>query len=149
MVDRRTARVWEYTMAAIVGGAIIMLAPVAFLGRPATRSLIHPDRIVIMTIASALAMGWALVFATLSWRRFDEFAKEGSKFAWYWGGSIGLAATAPAYVFIGLGGLHWLWPSMPVGLPLLRAFVIGYCLPLFSQMIGFAVALALWRAARR
>ena len=32
--------------------------------------------------------------AALAFRRLDEFQQEAGKFAWYWGGSLGLAVSA-------------------------------------------------------
>ena len=109
-----------------------------------------PAWIVGFTLATALAIAWAVVFATLAFRRLDEIQRAASKFAWYWGGSIGLAASLPFYVFIYLGGLHWLDPvHFHLGAELAFAFRLGYGLAAGSLGLGMLVALGVWRITRQ
>jgi hypothetical protein len=94
-----------------------------------------------------------VVFATLAFRTQDEFTQEASKFAWYWGGAIGAAASAPAYTFIAFGGLRLLGftSTLPprAGLAALHAFQLGYLLLAVSLMLGFAGARFWWSLSRR
>jgi hypothetical protein len=102
------------------------------------------QRILGMTLVSLLAATWAVMFAVRLFRRQDEFGRAGSRFAWYWGGAFGLLATLPAYVFIGMGGLHWLNPQIPAGPELFRAFQLGYGLAVGGLAAGMMVAGGIW-----
>jgi hypothetical protein len=125
----------------------IVLAPLLIAHR---RGGSDPTWIVTVSLAVALAMAWAVAFAALAFNRLDEYQRAASKFAWYWGGSIGLAVSAPVYAFIGLGGLHWLDPArFHLGPELGFAFRLGYGLAAGSIALGFLVALAFWRVTRR
>jgi hypothetical protein len=134
--------------AAVIGAWAIILAPRFFA--PHLRGPPSPTWIMILSAATALAIAWALVFATLAFRRMDEFQQTASKFAWYWGGSIGLAASLPLFVFVYLGGLHWLDPArFHLGPDLALAFRLGYGLAVVSVGLGALIALAVWRIAKR
>ncbi len=47
---------------------------------------------VALMLALVLALG--LLGAVSYWRRLDEAAREAHKFAWYWGGSVGVELPA-------------------------------------------------------
>jgi len=148
MLERRQLITWAYVLAGVLGAWIIAAAPLIALGRPGP--VPTPTHIVVATLAAMAAIIWAVVFATLVFRRLDEFQQAASKFAWYWGGSIGLAASLPVYAFIAAGGLHWLDPAnFHLGGNLLRAFVIGYGLPVIFQLAGFLAARGWWQVAKR
>jgi hypothetical protein len=147
MTDARTSKVRRYAAMGVVGGALLMLLPLAIPGSHGPG--IRGDRILAWTAAVAAAMSWAFYFARLGFRASDEFRQEGMKFAWHWGAIGGLFLSAPIYTFIGLGGLHWLDPSLPVGADLSRAFVMGYCLAIFPQVLGFQAVLAWWGFSKR
>lgn len=151
MIERHDRRAWAYALIAVGGAFAIMLLPVLILGpgHPQRTVVIDPARIVLTTASTVLAVAWGSWFTWLSFRRFDEFLREGSKFAWYWGGLLGIAVSAPLYVFIGLGGLHWLDPTRPVGLELLRAFILGYCILLFPQALCFLGVYVWWKRTKR
>ncbi len=148
MLNQRSLSRWGYAAAGLVGGWAIVFAPLVVArhqhGAP------PPEWIVIITVAAALAMIWACLFATLAFRQLDEYQRAASKFAWYWGGSIGLAASLPVFMFIYMGGLHWLDPArFHLGAELAFAFRLGYGLAAVSVALGFFVALAVWRIAKR
>ena len=146
--ERRTLMRWVYGALGIVGAAAIAVAPRLFA--PGRHVAPDPVWIVTVTIAATLAMAWAIAFAVLAFRRLDEFQQTASKFAWYWGGSIGIAISLPIYVFVLLGGLHWLDPArFHLGADLAVAFRLGYGLAVASIGIGFLAALAFWRLTRR
>ena len=144
MTERGRVTLSTYLFAGILPAAAIMALPVLIFGVAHKGAPVPPARIVVTTLSATGAMVWILGFAVIAFRRMDEFFQAGSKFAWYWGGSLGLAATAPIYAFIGLGGLHWLFPStFHLGADLFRAFVIGYSLPVLGMTAGY------WRIAKR
>jgi hypothetical protein len=151
MIERHDRRAWAYGAAAVGGALAIMLLPVLILspGHHHGPIVINPTRVVLFTLAAILAVGWGGWFARLSFLHFDEFLQEGSKFAWYWGGQLGILVSAPLYVFIGTGGLHWLDPSRPVGHELGLAFVLGYCVLLFPQALCFLGVYAWWKRTKR
>jgi hypothetical protein len=150
MTERRGFWTPTYVLTGILPAIAILLLPGLFFGFQHRGPIVVPARIVATTIAVASAMVWNLAFAVRAFRRTDEYFQTGSKFAWYWGGSLGLAATAPVYAFIGLGGLHWLFPdSFHLGADLFRAFVIGYTLPVVGMATGSMIAYGVWRTARR
>jgi hypothetical protein len=134
--------------AGVVGAVAILEA--SQLVAPYHRGVFDPTRVVVLTIAAALAVVWSVPFTTLAFRRMDEFQRAASKFAWYWGGSLGLLASLPIFAFIYLGGLHWLDPTrFHLGAGLGFAFWLGYVLAAGSTGLGFLVALGVWRITRR
>ena len=149
MAARRTIVISGYVVAGLGGALAIMVGPLLVLGPAHAPRYRDPTRLIVMCAAVAIAMAWCVIFSWLTFRRQDEYEQAASKFGWYWGGLIGLGASAPVFAFIAWGGLHWLWPSIPVGRDLFRAIAIGYCLPVFMQVAGFLVAHAYWRATKR
>ena len=108
-----------------------------------------PARILVVTVGTSAMVAWWIVFALGIFKARDEYLQHAERHAWYWGGLIGLVASVPVFVFIGAGGLQWLWPEVPGGREVGRAFVTGYVLPTFMQVTG-ALAVGLWwRLARR
>src|ERR1700722_5816649 len=104
MMSERTLRSWGYLTAAVVGGSAIWIGPALLLAHPGALGLANEARLFLRVLAASLAMAWAVAFAALAYRAQDEFTREASKFAWYWGGAIGVGVSAPIYVFIALGG---------------------------------------------
>ena len=149
MIDRRSIPAWVYQIAGGGGAAAIILSPMLVFGRLHGHELFTPVQIVTTTLATTYAVAWGFVFAWLTFRRRDEFAQQGSKFAWYWGGMLGLLASGPIAMFISRGGLHWLMPTLPVGPELAHAFMLGYSLPVLLQAIGLLGGLYWWRVAKR
>jgi hypothetical protein len=148
MTQRRNLRGWGYLAAALLGGLAIMFAPAILVGRPVVHGLVYPPRLLIWTVAVGLAMIWASVFAILNFRGKDEFEQQASRVGWYWGGTLGLAASAPIYVFVAAGGLHWLWPAIPIGAGRAPPGGAGYCLPVLMQFAGFLAVRAWWRLSK-
>jgi len=148
MFDRRTLQVWKYILAAWVGSIAVMLAThVVFKTSAADYGT---ARVMITTLAVLAAIAWTFWMAALAFRRLDECQQEAGKFAWYWGGSTGIAFSVVGYVFIGEGGLHWLDPShFGLGKELFRAFRIGYLLGVGAPVLGFLAMRLWWQAAKR
>ncbi|HWF00495.1 MAG TPA: hypothetical protein VG248_11915 [Caulobacteraceae bacterium] len=149
MADRRQRAVWGYAATGGAGACAIFGLAYLIPHGPLEQG-VHPLFILGVTVVMGLAMAWVLVFSRKGFRRADEYAQQASKFSWYWGGTGGLLLSAPVYAFIALGGLHWLWPgSFHLGRDLLRAFMIGYGLPVVMQMAGFYAARGWWSLRRR
>ena len=145
---RRARLRWIYAGTGFVGAVAILYGAV-FLA-PHHPGAPDPQRITIMSLAGAVSVVWAMVFATLAFRQLDEYQRTASKFAWYWGGLVGLVVSVPIYIFILLGGLHWLDPArFHLGADLAMAFRLGYAVAIFPMLLGFLVALGVWRITRR
>ena len=93
-------------------------------------------------------VGWWGFWMARSFRAKDEYLRHVERASWFLGGLAGLMASVPIYVFIGLGGLHWLNPQTPVGPEASRAFALGYMLPMMMQVVGVLVV-ALWMRLHR
>jgi hypothetical protein len=137
---------WRYIGIGAVGALAIVVVPMSIFGPP---TYANPVRLVVMSLAAALAMAWNVVFQARAFLTMDEFAQNASKFAWYWGGTMGLAASLPIFAFAAWGGLHWLAPGIPAGTNILRALLVGYLLPVISQLGGFLIARAYWLKSKR
>jgi len=148
LIDQRSWGAWKFILAGWVGGWAIMSSPRLVLG--VTAADVGTARVLIPTATTAIGIAWTLWMATLAFRHIDEFQREAGKFAWYWGGAIGLALSAVGYVFIGQGGLHWLDPAhYGLGRELFRAFQYGYLLCIGFPMAGFLLARLFWEVSKR
>jgi len=143
MFERRNLRVVAYATLGLFGAIAILIVPLLAFG--------HADfpkplavRIVAVTVAAALAVTWGCVFAARAHFAMDEFQRQREISVWFWGGWMGVAASAPVYCFVAAGGLHLIDPAIPAGPHLLTAFVLGYVLPLAGAVTGVIVAL-IWR----
>lgn len=141
-MDQRRKRIWAYQGAAIAGGLAIMVLTLLFNPRTGFG-------LGAITAIAAVAIVWSLVLAWRAFAKMDEFMREGSKFAWYWGGLIGLSASAPVYAFVVLGGLQRLQGVPPLGRQAALSFGVGYALPVVAQLLGFWIALIVWRRRTR
>jgi hypothetical protein len=148
VVERRTLGAWKYIIAAWGGaGAIVYGARWVF---GLSNADVGTARVLIPTVATLVAIAWTFWMAAIAFRRLDEFQQEAGRFAWYWGGAMGIAASLVGFVFIGQGGLHWLDPAhFGLGNELFRAFRIGYLLGIGCPMVGFILVRLWWQAAKR
>ena len=139
----RQAR-WGWSAVAAAGALAITYGSVVLTG--GHQPHLEPSAILIRTTASLLAAVWAIVFVVKIWRGTDEFSREAQKFAWLWGGTIGLLISMPVYAFVRMGGIH-LFDANAHGLGM--AFSSGYLLAVMFQFIGFLVVLTVWRMTKR
>ncbi|HWD29624.1 MAG TPA: hypothetical protein VG387_20800 [Rhizomicrobium sp.] len=135
----RSHKVALFLALAIVGGVGIGLSTFFAVGH------LHDGapgmvRIVAGTLIVTFAMGWAVYFATRAHFAQDEFNREREIAASYWGGWLGIAASAPVFFFVAAGGLgHAAAPQI--------LFTAGYLLPTICAAIG-AVGARLWLRQR-
>lgn len=149
MADRRSWRIWGYALVGWLGAVVVMAGSVLIFG-PVRAGDIGTARVLLPTMAAAVAVGWAFVMAALAFRRMDEYQIAAGKFAWYWGGTAGLSVSAVAYVFIALGGLHWLDPlHFHLGRDLFRGFYVGYLVGIGFPLLGFLAVRLWWQVAKR
>jgi len=136
-------RIWRQRAIGLIGGLLFLAIPYIFLG-PSQPHMSAGVRLLGWTGSISLGIIWVLVFGVRTFVRADEYLRDFDKTAWLWGGVGGLAVSAPVFVFVMMGGLHWLAPARPFGPELGRAFALGYGLLVFSQLIGY-FAVAAWR----
>jgi hypothetical protein len=114
--------------------------------------LLRPDGGIMNAIVPALIL--ALVFVAVFfislkwWRTLDEAAQEAHKWAWWWGGSWGMAAG-----FIVIGGFYLLDRDAVVGSLLgdssTAIFYHGALAIVLAQTLGYALCWSLWWLSRR
>jgi ABC-type amino acid transport system permease subunit len=132
---------WGYRAVAIAPALAFAATVVLTRGYQA---LPAPDALVTRTAAATVILAWSIGWALFLWHRSDEFRHAAQKFAWFWGGLGGLMVSVPIFAFIGVGGLG----LVSGGLPVHRAFALGYRLAVMPQFIGLFVALIYWRKAK-
>lgn len=94
----------------------------------------------------AFVVGGAMVLTWRWWQMLDEVAREAHKFAWYWGGSAGMAIGGLVAILVDGGR---------IAAPLLDGptpsdgFVVGALMVMVAQLIGYMVAWAGWWWSRR
>lgn len=120
----------------LVGGIYAWLDQTDAMPGPLTAALILS---VLFGVMIAGTVWW--------WRRADEAVREAHKWAWYWGGSIGMAVGLGALLLAGAyGGDQPVPPDLSYGDVLLA----GAMLLLAPMLIGYGVAwLAWWLSKRR
>ncbi|NEX93016.1 hypothetical protein [Caulobacter sp. 17J65-9] len=101
-----------------------------------------------LALVAAGVAGLSLKYCVQWWRTVDEAAREAHKFAWYWGGSLGLGVAG------GLAIVLQRTPSTPLRdlAPLhgdAGLFATGVLACIVCQSVGYGVAWAGWWLARR
>ncbi|MBU1324457.1 MAG: hypothetical protein KJ676_04380 [Alphaproteobacteria bacterium] len=115
----------------VVGGLSALID--AFGGAAA-----DPLRIALLAL-SIMAVVWVCV---AWWRDADEAVREAHKWAWYWGGSTGMACVILLFALS-------TWEVIDVTLPPLGngpgdLIMTGVALTVGAQGIGYVVAWAAW-----
>lgn len=149
------ARRWLNLAVGIIGYVGLVLVSVWLIWGPGKASLDQGGRIMLTVLAYVIGIVWALFFAVRAFQAGDEFVQQRSRVAWYWGGLFGLAASAPVFIFIRLGGLTliqntpYLHLTPAEGQTRVIIFTTGYMLAIVPQFIGFAIASAWWKWSKR
>ncbi len=115
-------------------------------------ALLRPEDGIMSALVPGLIL--ALVFVAVFlislkwWRTLDEAAQEAHKWAWWWGGSWGMAAG-----FIVIGALYLLDRDDAVGGLLGNSpsaiFYHGAMAIVLAQTLGYALCWSLWWLSRR
>ena len=134
---------WAYLIAGFVPMIVLL-----FVGE------MMPKQVTMILLG--VAMVWAMVLIFYHWKRLDEAARTAHRWAWYWGGSMGLGA---AMVF---AAASLVWPEMQsVFSSMAHALegpkltteqsylFLGVALTGFAQGIGFLGAWIYWWLAKR
>ncbi len=81
------------------------------------------------------------------WRRADEAVREAHKWAWYWGGSVGMCVGLGAVMLANIYGRD---APIPDGMSMADVLSVGAMITLAPMLIGYLVAwIAWWFAMRR
>jgi len=124
----------------ILGIYAAMIA--AILGFRAAGVSLGGDVRLGIAIAAAAPAGW---FILTYWRAIDEAAREAQKWAWFWGGSIGL----------GLGLIAIMWQpdrvieALGAGGDPVDILQAGAVVLMAAQLAGFLLAWIFWWGSRR
>lgn len=95
-----------------------------------------------LAIAFAVPVGW---FILNYWRAIDEAAREAQKWAWFWGGAVGMAAGMVAVFW----QPRWVIATFAEGPSPVHAMQAGVLALVGAQLIGFVVAWGFWWWNRR
>lgn len=116
---------------AIIGGIGIGLSAIPIIG-PAHNSVPAMSRIIAGTVVVTIAMVWACFFTVRAHFMQDEFNRQREISAGFWGGWLGIAASAPVFAFVGIAGFA---QRAGMHLPPITAFALGYVLgPVFGAV---------------
>lgn len=135
----RTQKFALFLAVAIIGGIGIALSTFLALGN-IRHAAPGTARVIAGTLIVTVAMGWACYFAARAHFAQDEFMRQREISASYWGGWLGMGASAPIFFFIAAGGFG---PGAAMKAPPLIVFVGGYLLAPISAGIG-AIGARLW-----
>lgn len=103
-----------------------------------------PDWLRFGVIAAAVIAG--TVFSLRWWRLLDEVAREAHKFAWYWGGSAGIAFGGLMIILVDADKI-----TLPARVGDLAgdSFAAGAVMVMVAQLVGYLVAWVGWWWSRR
>ena len=92
-------------------------------------------------------VGFAALFvgSVVYWRNIDEAAREAHKFAWFWGGSMGLLAMLPISILISSERLVAVLGQRSPG----EWVAFGMMSLLSAQLIGYGLVWAAWWLRQR
>lgn len=93
-------------------------------------------RIAILVVVVAIAIGSTWTW----WTRLDEVAREAHKFAWYWGGSVGMGVAGLILIMVDSGAI--VAPQLFPGAH--SEFAVGAMTVMLAQIVGYLVAWAGW-----
>lgn len=146
MPGDRKQRTRRLLAVAIIGGTTLCV-----VGMFAIFGQVRPKPDIARAIASAvivaLAMGWACFFTVRAHYAQDEFNRQREITASFWGGWLGIAASAPVYVLLALDGLPGVVNIAHSTTPPLIVLTLGYMLPVFCAAIG-AIGGRIWLRRR-
>ena len=121
---------------ALIGFSLDLLAPLAgVLGLIFYAGMIMAG----MAVGLAASIWW--------WRNLDEAAQEAHKWAWFWGGSAGLAFCLSLLLaaFVRPDDVNLALQDVPA----VRLVMASAAVMLVSQTLGYGVAWAVWWLRRR
>jgi hypothetical protein len=143
-LSRRERLMWVYRIAGPAGAlALGVVTLLLFRARPGAHG-IDAARVTGALVMVVVIMAWSFAFSYLTARQEDEYALSGAKFAWFWGGLIGLVCSVPVLAFIAWGGLTLVDPAFRPQPAAVMPLIFGYMLALVFQLAGYLVVRAWW-----
>jgi hypothetical protein len=147
-MSRRERLMWTYRIAGPAGAlGMAALFLLLFHARPGEHA-VSSGRLAGGLVMVVVIMAWTFAFAYLTARQEDEYTLTAAKFAWFWGGLIGLVCSAPVLAFLAWRGMSLIDPKL---LPPSRAalpLILGYLLAIVFQLVGYMAARIWWRVRR-
>jgi len=149
-MSRRERLMWLYRVLGPAGALAIAIVTLLLFRSPRTAPYAEPARFAALLGMTMVIMGWSLCFAWLTARQEDEYTLSAAKYAWFWGGLIGLGCSVPVLAFLAWRGLTMLDPAdFRPSRATAQALIFGYMLSVLFQMFGFLVARVWWARGRR
>jgi hypothetical protein len=148
MPTRRQVAFISSVAAAVIGAVIIWFGAAAVIqaifGRHAPAAA---PWLAVAKLASLVwvgGIGWAV-----SWRRLDEMAQEARKVSWLLGSTSAILLTAPIMLLWLLNGGAFLAHLVGARGTAGAYFAMGWIGLVLAQLLGAAIASALWWARKR
>ncbi|MFT4251663.1 MAG: hypothetical protein QM608_04180 [Caulobacter sp.] len=123
----------------IVGGVLMVLGRKSPLAAGLSELAVAGVMVVVMVMTLWLTARW--------WRAADEMVREAHKWAWYWGGSAGIAAGGVLFANVALFPASFN-ASLADATPS-QIFIGGVGLCFLLQIAGYVLAWSGWWFARR
>ena len=148
-LSRRERWMWIYRIVGPVGALALAALALPLVRRPSGGHAIDAARIGVGLVVVVVIMAWSFTFAWLTARREDEYTLTAAKYAWFWGGLIGLVCSVPVLAFIAWGGLALIDPAaFPPSRQTAFALTLGYMLAVVFQLVGYIIARVWWGRRR-
>jgi len=147
MPERKSLQRWSYAVVGVAGGVALVSLPQLLF--PGPRAVDDATFTIARMASVAVALAWAGGFGLMAFRRADEFNRERSKFAWYWGSCLGIAVSVLAVALVRLFGLPQLAGLPAGGRAAFSAFAAGVVLTILAQVLGSGLVGLWWRATKR
>lgn len=112
------------------------------------RFWLPPGDSILTGLWTAAVLVIVLVASVIWWRSSDEAVLEAHKFAWYWGGTCGMAVGGVIMVMLTTAGSAVSIPPV-FGHSDTGRVVVGGVGMMFAQIAGYAIAWVGWWLKRR
>lgn len=139
-----------YGAPALIGLAVgtLFLGLVVGLGAAFLSDMPGQLGVLLTAILLAVGMGGAIWLGVGWWRRVDEAAREAHKWAWFWGGSCGMAVGFVCLMTVTMRGADLPLPAW-LGTTPQDLLVSGMMAILAFQVVGYLIAWAWWWLGQR
>ena len=145
MSDPKPYRAPGFRSFLAVMGASLVLGLVMGLGSIVLQDTALGDAGAALVMASVGMVG-IIAIVVLWWRRVDEAAREAHKWAWWWGGSPGMAVGGIGVMALINGDWADAWLA---GFEPDTLVALGVGFVLIVQILGYTLAWLWWWAVRR
>jgi hypothetical protein len=136
-----------FALVGMVVGTLI-LGLVVGLGAAFLSELPGQPGLILTAILLTLGMAGAIWLGVGWWRRVDEAAREAHKWAWFWGGSCGMAVGFVCLLTVTMRGADVPLPTW-FGETSQDLLVSGMMAILLFQVVGYLIAWAWWWLGQR